>query len=264
MHRLTIVCWCLAACCGTACAAEPIKLHIVTDDAYPPYSYAEQGEARGIYPAIIRKALARMPEFQLELTPVPWKRGLKMLETGEEFALAPPYFRPAERPYMDYSVAMLDERVVLFCNAALAATGRLKRWPDDFTGLRIGMNAGFLIGGTQFRQAIRQGKMVLEEARGTSGNLRKVLLGRLDCYMNDRYAVLQELSHIRQDGSFRASASLVEVAQISEEHGYLGYTRQSAAKFSFKEEFARQFDAAISDMKRSGEIEQIVAAELRR
>jgi|GEM_PF-4324324 polar amino acid transport system substrate-binding protein len=42
-------------------AAQPIDVVVYADEAYPPYSYAEKGEARGIYAEIFRKAFAQMP-----------------------------------------------------------------------------------------------------------------------------------------------------------------------------------------------------------
>ncbi|MES2257183.1 MAG: transporter substrate-binding domain-containing protein [Pseudomonadota bacterium] len=248
---------------GTALAAV-VEVTVYADDAYPPYSYAVNGESRGVYSAILRKAFTRMPAYHVQVLPVPWKRGLKMLEQGEAFALSPPYYRPGERPYMDYSEPILTESVTLFCNAAVEPKSTAKRWPDDYFGLRIGTNTGFLIGGSQFELARRQGLITLAEARGTDENLRKLMLGRLDCYMNDRYAILHSLFRIRSEPAYRHGPGIVEELVISQEYGYLGFTRNGNERFAFKGDFVRQFNAILHDMKRSGEIEQIVESELHR
>lgn len=43
--------------------AKPQRVTIFADDAYPPYSYAENGRAVGIYPEILRAADVLMTEF---------------------------------------------------------------------------------------------------------------------------------------------------------------------------------------------------------
>lgn len=247
-----------------AVVAGVTDVAIYADDAYPPYSHAVNGEARGAYAAILRKAFARMPGYRVEIRPVPWKRGLKMLEAGEAFALYPPYHRPAERPYMDYSVPILAESVAVFCHEALLPKRGAGRWPQDYLGLRIGVNTGFLIGGSEFEQARKDGRIIVDEARGTDENLKKLLLGRLDCYMNDRLAILDALLRIKGEDGRRYAAQVAEGATISQEFGYLGVTRTDNGRFPFKHDFMRQLDTILGEMKRSGEIEHIVELELRR
>lgn len=74
---------------STCLHAKPQRVTIFADDAYPPYSYAENGRAVGIYPEILRAADVLMTEFEIELQPIPWRRGLKLLEAGRIFALLP-------------------------------------------------------------------------------------------------------------------------------------------------------------------------------
>ncbi|UMR29559.1 transporter substrate-binding domain-containing protein [Massilia sp. MB5] len=249
---------------GGAAAADQVEVVVYADDAYPPYSYSLNGEARGVYPGILRKAFARMPAYKVQVLPVPWKRGLKMVEMGEAFALTPPYYRPDERPYMDYSAPIFNENVTLFCNDSVAPKGLPSRWPDDYLGLHIGRNTGYLIGGKEFDQALKQGKITLNEARGTEENLRKLLVGRLDCYMNDRHAIQNALARIRTEKAYQKTGNVVEATVISQEFGYLGFTRVDPVRYPFKSEFVRQFNVVLNEMKRSGELEQIAESELRR
>jgi hypothetical protein len=92
----------------------------------------------------------QMPDYHVKLTAVPWRRGLMLIETGQGFALDPPYFRPDERPYMKYSVALFDEELSIFCDSAIIAKRKPKVWPDDYFNLTIGINAGYLSGGKTF------------------------------------------------------------------------------------------------------------------
>lgn len=242
---------------AAAHAAQPIDVIVYSDDSYPPYSYAEKGEAKGIYPEIFRKAFAQMPQYRVEIKPVPWKRGLKMLETGEGLALFPPYFRPLERPYVKYSAPVLAESVAVFCSAAIADRVERKRWPEDYFGLRFGINAGFSLGGDAFNQAAKNGQIILDPAAGNRVNLEKLILQRVDCYINDRYSILWEWRHINAEGLNRDGAKIVETAVVAAEQGYLGYTDRDNGRFPFKEDFITELNKIIESMRRTGEIQRI-------
>ncbi len=247
----------LLAAAVTVRAAPPVDVVVYADDAYPPYSYAEKGEARGIYAEIFRKAFAQMPEYHVEIKPVPWKRGLKMLETGEGFALYPPYFRPQERPYMKYSTPVLSESVAVFCSPAIAERVERKRWPEDFYGLRFGINAGFSLGGESFDKAVKSGQIIVDPASGNHVNLEKLNLQRIDCYMNDRFSILWEWRHMNAEGLNRDGAKIIETAIVGAEQGYLGYTERDNGRFAYKNDFIVEFNKIIEAMRRTGEIQRI-------
>lgn len=69
-------------------AAQPVV--ILCDDSYPPYSYADSGEVKGIYVEIVREIASRMPGYAVSIQPVPWKRGLLQVMNGEAFGIIPP------------------------------------------------------------------------------------------------------------------------------------------------------------------------------
>ncbi|WP_152680203.1 substrate-binding periplasmic protein [Chromobacterium subtsugae] len=255
--RLPHACHLLLLLCPAWAAADVQTVTILTDNGYPPYSYEAAGQAQGIYNDILRAASSQLRSFQIELKPVPWKRGLAELENGKALALSPPYYRPRERPYMQpYSVPMLSEQVVAYCRAAVAQPPR-KRWPDDYRGLRFGNNAGFRPGGDAFWSMVGQGQIALEEAADVRTNLLKVIRGHLDCYLNDKLAIQLELARLQQQGLY-APGALLLTANVSEEQGYVGFTDRDQGRFPYKQEFLRQLNQALSDMKRSGQIDRII------
>ncbi|MDC8756009.1 substrate-binding periplasmic protein [Janthinobacterium fluminis] len=250
----------LAACACLPAWAAPVSITIYADDHYPPYSYVDNGQLTGIYTLIMQKALERLPEYQVQLAPVPWKRGVLMLEKGEAFALYPPYFRPDERRYMKYSEPMLTEQLVVFCNADVIARRGLKNWPADYYGLRVGMNAGFLAGGKQFDEAVKAGRLRADAAHGSRANLLKLMLGRIDCYVNDRLSIQWEVARIKKEGLMvPGSLPVSETVELSAEQGHLGYTALEPAQYPFRDDFFLKFNAVIRDMKRSGEIKDMVS-----
>ena len=99
----------------SAQAIAQTDVEIYGDDSYPPYSFVESGRLTGIYTIILDRIFNQMPSYHVVLRGYPWKRGLQQVESGEIFALFPPYKRPKERPFMDYDMPILDEKLVVFC-----------------------------------------------------------------------------------------------------------------------------------------------------
>jgi polar amino acid transport system substrate-binding protein len=153
---------CLLLALPVAHATEKVVLY--GDENYPPYSYMENGRFTGIDVDILRlAAILLSPQYQIQLAPIPWKRGLAMMEKGRAFGLFPPG-RKLDRTYIDqYSIPILRESVVVFCNRLVMRTSR-RNFPEDFAGLTIGINAGFLLS-DRLVQAANAGIVILERKR---------------------------------------------------------------------------------------------------
>lgn len=242
-------------------ASPPIDVTILCDAGYPPYSYAEAGEAKGLYHDILRAAFARMPEYRVHIRPLPWARGLAELAKGRAFALYPPYFRPSERPWMDYSRPILREKLVVFVRAEVARTLPDERFPHAYGGLRIGQNRGFInIVDEDYQVMLARGELRQVEVKDNRTSLAMLYRGRLDAYINDRRAVLWELDRMQHDGVFGGNGLdwVVEGPWLSGEDGYLGYTRANAAAYPYKSDFKQRLDAILADLEREGVIYRIV------
>lgn len=251
----------LALGAWSARAAEAlVEVTVYADAGYPPYSYGNDGVAVGIYADIMNRAFARMPRYRVTIEPVPWKRGLALVASGKAFAIYPPYARRKERTYIrPYSMPVLEEKVVVFCRPELLHEPR-PRWPEDYFGLRIGSNGGFLLGGDRFRAAVAAGKIQYDEVGSSQQNILKLVSGRIDCYMNDRFAVIWEFNRLRRQGRLGDARfdDLREGAVISTEQGYLGFTAVDNGRYPFKDEFVAEFNRVITRMRSSGEIGEIV------
>lgn len=234
-----------------------ITVSIYVDDNYPPYSFSQKGIVRGIYPDILQKAAPRLQGYTLRIIAVPWKRGLAYLKSGKGFALLPPYYRPELRPYMDYSVPILaEELVVLYREEIESSVG--ENWPEGYYGLRIGINQGFASIPEELRQS---GQMIITEAENSRINLLNLGKGRLDCYVNDKIAMLWTLQNLKRSGEYDEGGlhSVLKVgASISREQGHLGITTMDEGAFYYKKDFLQKFNNIIMEMKAVGEIDKIV------
>ena len=248
---LTLLCAVMAS--TSVFAASDVTVY--GDDSYPPYSYVESGRVTGIYTVILERIFSKMPDYSVTIKGVPWKRGLSEVEGGKIFALYPPYKRPEQRPYMEYDMPILDEKLVVVCQKSVLSSPK-PNWPGDYMGLTIGNNAGFSAGGDEFRAAVKAGKIKLNETKGTPKNLLKLIAGRVDCYMNDALSIQWELKKLQNEGKYDGQ-SVVEGATISSEQGFLGFAT-NGGKFPFKDDFKAQYHKILSGMKESGEVDQIV------
>ncbi|TDP74807.1 hypothetical protein [Roseateles toxinivorans] len=116
----------------------------------------------------------------MELRPRSWKRGLVDLESGTSLGRLPPGLKRERTYFGPYSVVLYRETVVLFCNPEVMTKPR-RQFPDDFLGLTVGANAGFLLS-ARLIAAAQSGKIHLSEAKGNDSNLKKLAAKRVDCY----------------------------------------------------------------------------------
>lgn len=253
---------CLPALQMAAHAGAPVEIY--ADDGYPPYTYVERGQLTGIYTDIVRRALQAMPQYPAELRAVPWQRGISLLQAGKIFAMYPPYAMRAERPDVLYSVPLMTEHVVVFCHRGVAAQRSLARWPDDYRGLRIGLNTGFLVADAGFIAARQGGAFVMDTAKGTRTNLLKLMRGRIDCYINDRLSTQWEWQRLQREGQVGPGMlGLQETWQLADQHVYLAFSRKYAQADPYREDFMRQFNAAVLRLQQTGAVQRMAEQALR-
>jgi polar amino acid transport system substrate-binding protein len=231
---------------------------VYADESYPPYSYLEQGQLKGIYPEIFRRAFEQMQGYSIQIKPVAWKRGLLLMEQGRGFALFPPYMRSQERPYLTYSDVVFYEETAVFCRADVATQKKRERWPDDFAGLRIAMNIGYSTGGQSFEEMVQKGLIRKDEGPGNRSNLLKLIHQRVDCYINDRMSIQWELRRIYADfPAYENLSAISDVMTISKEAAYLGISNRNAENFPFRQDFVLQLNQILQTMQSRGEIVKI-------
>lgn len=228
--------------CSTQAAAI-IKVNVYGDDAYAPYCFVHDGTYDGIYVRILKKAFAKMEGYEIGIVPVPYKRLLLGLKHGKFFAAFPPYQWPQKRPWIDtYSTPILEEDYSIFCAKGFLDKPR-PNWPIDYKDLNIGVNDGFLIPNID--------KIKTEDASSNEKNIKKLLAGRIDCYVNDSKSILYTVKLMGID-----SSKLVQGMKISTEYGHLAFSRKNNPPF--KRDFIKKFNVIIQKMKCSGEIDAIV------
>lgn len=250
-----------AAWAWTVTAEAQQRVVLAAENDYPPYAYVDaDGNAVGLYADILRAAVDQMDEFEIDIVPLPWNRALEAVRRGEVLGFYPPYVWTAERPYVDrYSLPLLTETVVAICRRDRLASdwvdGRIARWPDDFHGLTIGNTDGYLSPGPAFFESVERGQIALRVGPTTEANLRGLLVGRIDCYVNSRPAIAYgwEVLGVQTP----SNAGIVEAAIVGRYTGHVGFAANADA-FVHKDAFADRLDEVIEIMRLSGQITAVI------
>ncbi|CAH9053854.1 hypothetical protein PSECIP111951_02392 [Pseudoalteromonas holothuriae] len=237
--------------------AEPqYRVTILVDESYPPYTYVNNGELAGVYVDLVRQAIKLIDDkYIVELHPVPWKRGLAALENGDSFALMPPYKHIKRRPFIwPYSVPLLEEVVVAFCNKGVSLVD-IETRDTTASPINVGLNAGYMILDDGLEQASKQGKIKLWENKDTYSNIIKLAKRRIDCYVNDRLSTLLGLRNVKRLHPGFDLNNLSEDRVVVRHTAHIGYVKDSLSKFPYKHDFIKKMDEALQTVLASQAME---------
>ena len=237
----------------------PIDITIIGDRDYAPYSYEENGIAKGLYVDILQEVFKRLGNYNVTFKMLPWKRGLAMVEIGEQLAIFPPYYRPKKRPYISkYSEPIYVEKVLPICIKGVLKN-KNPQWPSDYKGLAIGTNRGFLAPGKAFFEMAAKGELKLVETQNSYTALRMLMLNRIDCYVNSKLTIDWNLNKLKRLKIYQyATNNLIFSSVISQENAYIGYTKYGAKDSVYLNDFSHQVDVILNEMKREGLINKIL------
>ena len=249
-------------------AADPIPVVLATDDNHFPYAFLDHGKPAGIYVRIVETITARMPDYQVRITALPWKRALKLTETGEASGIFPPHYFPAERPYLDrYSDTILVETPVLHCNDdRLAAQGidrRKSAWPQGYAGITVATAMGTHMGGDRLSRQFADNGIKVIQSGGIMENIRELGHGRVDCLLNDRLTVRAASAWLQKHDPSLPQASLAEVMAFPLEESHLALSSPAAAREPFHETFLAEFNGLLRKLRAAGKLDEIVEAYMR-
>lgn len=229
------------------------KVVFLLDENYPPYSYTERGVIKGIYPDILALINKNMSNYEIVMKTAPWARALKMIENGEAEYITDVWYRPSVRPYLEYSVPVLDESIIM-----LSYKGSVKKWPDDFKNKKIGINRGFAVFTPEEAKLVK-----VEEASFTVDNIRKLINNRIDYFASDKNSFYWDLQELINKKVIKLSeAKNIKVSLVfKEEYGYIGFRKNSTWKN--KKAFENELNNQINILKKNGSIDAISKKHLK-
>lgn len=176
-------------------------LSLVTMD-YPPHSFQEDGEPKGIWVDITREAFKRMGQ-PVTIKSYPWARVIHMMKKGHADGVAGAYKTPEREQFMDYPQTPITYGIVtLFVlkDSSITFNGDLKELSD----YRFCVVRGFSYGNT-FDTAVKNGTIVhIREAPTMEENIKAFLvLGLKSVLPTDRISGLYRLSRMDKENQVR-------------------------------------------------------------
>lgn len=182
--------WSCVLLCATGARAGTETLRVVYADWFP-YEYSENGKALGFELEIFDAVADRMG-IRATYAGYPWKRCLRLIETGAADALVSMMKAPDREPYTDYAMEPISiSQSVFFTRAdcTIRYDGNLEALKDYPIGLIDGFSYGEAVDGADFLKK--------DYAPDTAVLVRKLLAGRHQVAAENRTVVS---AHVRKLG----------------------------------------------------------------
>lgn len=234
-----------AAAMHSAGAADAVAIGV--DAENPPFMYAAEGRAAGLYPAIIAAAFAQMGQAA-NIEAKPWKRCLRETDDGKA-GIGGIYKNEERLKKYDFSEPIFVEKMAVYFNRANPLVFHAV---TDLAGKRVGVIRGWSYGDT-FDQAVRDGRITVDEVASDAMNFKKLLAGRVDAVLAIDEAGVYQLESGQFDGVEKSGPYLFQKAT------YLAFSKQAK-----QAGLLARFNKVIDDMRKSGKLGRIASAELAR
>jgi polar amino acid transport system substrate-binding protein len=215
-----------------------------------PYQYRNiQQELVGLDFEIFNAILAKTG-FTSAYTELPWKRHLHYIKTGEmDVAMGASYSKERER-YALYSQAYRTETVKLFVRKGQAEQVKLASLEDlAKSDYMFGIESGYYYGDKY--QELMQTTLFREhiiEVVDIEENVTLLLEGHIDGFLVDPATIKAFAKKYKMQGEFEQHPVDIYQADV-----HLIFS-----KAAVKPEIAKAFDNAISELKKSGELNKII------
>lgn len=217
------------------------------EDPWPPYTIGKMGEAPagGIAVQINQALYERIPEIELTMILMPWKRCLKEVERGTKdgFIIA---LKSPLRPYVGYADSIFDNPISFFYRKAKFPNGFDWKKLEDFIPYRIGMLDGS-VGGEEFDKMEKDNILNIERSKNVGINFRKLMADRVDFVFSNEivgFYTAQKMGVLDQVAATRPLQMFKYYSPIS---------HKSPLK-----QFIPQINQALQTMKQEGVIDAIL------
>lgn len=213
---------------------------------YPPYAYEENGEVKGFSVDLLKEVFRRM-DIPMQIKVLPWKRALKMVKNGRADAVLLAFKTEEREKYADYpDEIFITEPTSFFVmkDSGITWNGEL----SSLTKYKFGRPLGYS-SGTEFDHAVKSGVIPhMDEAGSPQITIRKLIKGRIDILVANRYVILNELKKMKNVGNIRELKPLVDEAPA-----YLAFSKKRNMQETIK-----KHDEAIRHMKDDGIYQKII------
>jgi len=233
----------------SALSAKPLLLVSLES---PPAEYMQDGQPTGRNVEIVQEALKRMG-IESTILLVPWKRALKMVESGDADGIIDVAYNteraaylhyPQEPLYVEewYGYALKDSNITL--DKDLHNAGEI----------RLGTSRGFEYGGL-IQEAIDNKRFQsIEEVHNNELNIEKLISKRFHMFIGVKLTI----SYYAKKTGYRDKIEAVKMTGTDEHYllnmsdTYLGFSQKTMTK-----KMVNTFSKTLVKMKQDGTVERI-------
>lgn len=244
-----------AAIVGCLFVASPVQACTLRLgwEYFEPFQVKRDGEVTGLDVTLFREAAA-IARCTVETYELPWARMLRALELGRMDVALGASFTPDRAAYARFTQPYRREEFVIFMRQ-----GELERLgPGGLldiaqAGLRLGTGTGYTYGAL-FDEAMKDPAFVqlLDEAARTQLNVRKLISGRIDAFLDSRFV---GWNMAKREGV--ASSIEIHPAVVSFDPVHF-----MLSKTSVSEEIFNRIDHALGMIQANGRLNMILAQYL--
>ncbi|WP_375749490.1 substrate-binding periplasmic protein [Vibrio sp. HN007] len=217
---------------------------------FKPFIWCENDEVKGIYFKLINELFSRANQ-PYTISCYPWKRALYHLKVGNVDGLFAA-FKTEEREQFAVFVETPLRKAAYYTVTRSDSLLELHT-TDDLRGLRVGINLGHSVS-PEFDLAAKRGDIYVEEASSLEQNLRKLISGRIDVYVNDKTVVLDGANRLNILDQIKVHSDPISKTNPS----YLLLSK--ATDTENMPSLVRELNAKLSEMWDDGTVDRIYAS----
>lgn len=233
------------AAAGSAPAVKREVVQLVTLD-FPPLEFlSDAGQVDGAAVLVVKEVLAGLG-YDAEIQLLPWARSLSLVKEGRADAIFTAYKNAEREVYLDYSREVLIPQVVSFYVRA----GSKLTYDGGFAALRgktIG-TVSTISYGAAFDEAKGRLGLKTERVESLDLNIKKLLAGRVDYVISNRYSAQVEIERQKADKDITELLPAVEVTP-----SYVAFSKKT--KLTGLRE---KFDKGLRKLVKSGRYQTIL------
>lgn len=204
---------------------------------FPPLEFAgKDGKAEGIAVELVEKIMANLGH-QVTVTVMPWARGLETVKAGKADAIFTAYKTPKREEFLDYSTAVLIPQIVsLYAkkDSDIAFDGDLLKLKDKRFGVVSTISYGKTFDGLR-------DQLQTDRAENMESNLRKLLAGRVDLVISNKYVAESEINKLSLGNDIKKLAPEVETVD-----SFIAFSKAKSLT-ALRDDFDRELRKLIED-----------------
>lgn len=237
---LCILCFLMICGCTKTAALDVVTLQ------YPPYEYLEDGEVKGVAVEIVKEVFKRMKR-PINISLYPWDKSLDMIKMGEADAIFSIFKTPEREAFANYSHEVLIPQVIaLFVtkDSHIVFDGDLTKLSKYTFGVVRTVSYGSI-----FDDAVKNGVIQsIETSETGEENMKKLLQGRFDVLISNRYGALVIVKRMNKTDRVRELAPAIQSVP-----SYIAFSKKRRLT-SLRDEF----DIILRNMKNDGTYDKII------